>query len=164
MMHKLNMKLLGLFTLLLCGCLGPVAPSYFLYSVSVQVDHDANNKSATPVDLVVIYDDQLHKEILAMNADKYFSSAKQLKRDHVQKMEVFHWEVVPGQTLNFDQLSYKKSSPVGAVIFARYLTPGEHRKSVGTEEYLVIHLLKEGFETYSVEEINSENSVYKESE
>lgn len=147
-----------------CGCLGPIAPSFYTDSVRIQVDYDANNDSATAVDMVVVYDEALLKELLTMTSEKYFANARQLRRDFPGKLETFHWEVVPGQTIQHDNLKFKKSSPYGAVVFARYISPGDHRQSIGSQEFLAIHLMKDGFEISALDSYDSGTAHYKESE
>lgn len=163
--HAIFSGILCLSTcLFLSACIGPLTPSVYTDSVKIQVDPDANQTSAIAVDLVAIYDETLLKTLLTMSSDKYFQNAKQIQRDYFQRAEVFHWEVVPGQLINFQKLHYRKSSPLGAIVFARYINPGEHRQSVGSNEYLVIHLMKDGFETFTDNNYNSYDTIYKEPE
>ena len=152
------------FAFVLSGCIGPISPSFYTDSVSLQVDSDANQTSATAVDLIAVYDENLLKTVMAMNAEKYFESIQQIKRDFPQAIEVFHWEVVPGRSVNFEKLRYKKTSPLGAVIFARFIAPGDHRKVIGTQENLVIHLMRDGFETYEEKSYDPIIEYHKESE
>lgn len=112
---------------------------------------DANNDSATAVDIVLVYDEGLVKEFIGMPADKYFANAKQFRNDYAQNVSVYHWEVVPGQLIPSQRLNITRSAPLAAFVYARYLSPGDHRIRIGDQEYLSIHLKKEGFELVSLE-------------
>jgi type VI secretion system protein len=147
------------------GCYGPITPSFYTETVGLRVDMDANNDSATAVDLVVIYDESLLKDFVAMPSDKYFANAKQFRRDYPQQVEIFHWEVVPGQMILSERLHYKRSSPLAAYVYARYIAPGDHRIRIGSQEYLMIHLKKDSFDTASLEKDDSSLvAPYKEPE
>ena len=132
------------FVVISAGC-GPLTPCFYIDSVRLKVDHDANDFSATEVDLVVAYDETLLKELLGLTAAKYFAKAEQLKRDFPDQLDVFHWEVVPGQILFSQDLDYKKSCPPGGVIFARYIAEGEHRIRIANDRHIEIHLSKNSF-------------------
>lgn len=150
---------------IMAGCYGPLTPGFFLSSVELRVDMDANDDSATAVDLILVYDEGLVKEFIGMPADKYFANAKQFRRDYPQNIEVFHWEVVPGQLIPSQRLQIKKSSPLGAFVYARYMTPGDHRIRIGSQEYLSVHLMREGFELVTLEsETASLTDEFKEPE
>jgi type VI secretion system protein len=136
----------------------------FVEQLSIRVDFDANNDSATSVDVVVAYDETLFKEILALPADKYFAQAKQYKRDYPQALDIFHWEVVPGQLLLSERLHYRKSYPAGGVMFARYIAPGDHRRRLGGDQYLEVHLKKDGYEITPLKSDTASLTQYKEPE
>ena len=145
MFKRLSFLPIALSALLIAGCLGPLKPCFYVESVRLKVDSDANDSSATAVDLVVIYDETLMKEFLAMTAEQYFEKAEQLKRDYPQQIDVFRWEVVPGQILFSEDLYYQKSCPLGGLVFARYIAKGPHRVRVGHNEHIEIHLKNNSF-------------------
>src|SRR3990167_11339434 len=103
------------FYLLVCLVLGLVAcgndqlPELTMQSVSIYTDLDANNNSATAVDLVVIYDQELVKTLGQMSASQYFTSMKQLLLDNPTLLDIWHWELVPGQTVQ--NFSPKQNTP-----------------------------------------------------
>lgn len=133
------------FMMIATGCLGPLKTCFYIDSIRIKVDSDANNFSATEVDLVVVYDETILKEILGLSADKYFAKSQQLKRDYPEQLDIFHWEVVPGQILFSESLNYRKSCPPGAVVFARYIAKGEHRIRLGQDRHIEVHLKKNNF-------------------
>ena len=124
------------FYLLVCLVLGLVAcgndqlPELTMQSVSIYTDLDANNNSATAVDLVVIYDQELVKTLGQLSASKYFSSTKQLLLDNPTLLDIWHWELVPGQIVQ--NFAPEQDTPMAyaAYVFANYLTDGDHRIKV----------------------------------
>jgi len=120
-------------------------PKFNLQTVNIILDTDANNYSATEVDLVIAYKMDLFKSLMKMKAADYFAIAEQIRRDYPEMLKVWHWELTPGQTINEYQLSSCFMCPeaFGAVIFARYLTPGSHRVRVGSSDTIHVLLKKE---------------------
>lgn len=116
-------------------------PQFNLNTVNIILDQDANNTSATAVDLVITYKPELMKALTKMTAEDYFKVADQIRRDYPETLRIWRWELTPGQTvtnyeINSDQEFY---DPFGAIIFARYFTPGSHRIRVGSSD--TIHVL-----------------------
>lgn len=116
-------------------------PGFNLQTVHIILDTDANHHSATEIDLVVVYKPDLLKSLMKMNAAEYFAIAEQIRRDYPEMIKVWHWELTPGQTLNDYQLNpcFMCPNAAGALVFARYLTPGSHRVRVGSSD--TIHIL-----------------------
>ncbi|HBW24348.1 MAG: hypothetical protein A2W46_02275 [Alphaproteobacteria bacterium RIFCSPHIGHO2_12_42_13] len=144
-----------------CLALGLVAcgndqlPQLTMDSVSIYTDLDANNNSATPVDLVVIYDQELVKTFGQMSASQYFTSMKQLLLDNPTLLDIWHWELVPGQTVQ--NFSPKQNTPkaYAAYVYANYLTDGDHRIKVSPNGIVKILLQKDdllNLSTYDIRE------------
>src|SRR6266508_2891028 len=97
-----NLSLKGLCICMAMGlasCSNSTLPELSIESVSIYTDPDANNNSATAVDLVIIYDEELVKIISQMSAAKYFGSSRQLLMDNPTLLDIWHWELVPGQVV-----------------------------------------------------------------
>ncbi len=133
--------------LITTGCsLMPPPPSIWVDTASFNVDPDANNTSATAVDLVVVYfNEDVFKKLAKMKATEYFKQADQLKRDNPGMIDIFRWEVVPGQLIIDDPVDFSGWCPVGALVFANYMSPGDHRVRVGADRDLHIHLKRNDF-------------------
>lgn len=120
--------------------LNPVRPAVRTIKLSAAVD--ANNNTVIPADLVIVYDQMVFAEIMKLSASKYFETKLALQRDHSANLQIISWEIVPGQSTPTEDVSFSHDSPVGAVLFANYDTPGDHRIRL-TQERNVQVLLEE---------------------
>jgi type VI secretion system protein len=118
--------------------------SVSLETLSLKASSDVNLNTAISVDLVVAYSTPLYGTFKKMTAEAYYTSVEQLRRDHYGLIQIWHWEVVPGQVKAY-QLMAPLCGAVGAVLFADYNTPGEHRADVGKMPHAVVYLEKKGF-------------------
>ncbi|HYL06344.1 MAG TPA: type VI secretion protein [Thermoanaerobaculia bacterium] len=94
--------------------------------LQVTVSPQANHDSPIAVELVIAYDDKVLDELLKTPAGDWFRKREQLRRDYAGQLETWKWEWVPGQEVAAVEVSYRLGAK-GAVLFADYLTPGEHR-------------------------------------
>lgn len=115
------------------------------YTVSINVDFDANNDSATAVDVVFVYSDELLGTLKTLPAAQYFAKAEQLKYDNPKLIDIIRFEVAPGQMIINAPLSPSRWRPKGGFVFASYQVPGEFRVGIGNEYNLKIHLHKATF-------------------
>ena len=60
-------------------------PEFNLTNINIILDQDANNTSATAVDLVVTYKPELMKALTKMTAEDYFKVAEQIRRERLSK-------------------------------------------------------------------------------
>lgn len=128
---------------LLVGCSSDGdSPDLSIDSVSLYSDLNANLNSATPVDLVLTYDSQVDKMVSSLSASKYFQNSLQLQRDNPTSLDVWHWELVPGQSVVDFEIDQSKGDALNAYVFANYLTPGDHRIKVAPSGKVKILLLK----------------------
>lgn len=129
--------ILSLVTLGGCANLDPAVR---LDSVNIALDQDANLKSATAVDVVVIYKKSLLDAMMGMQAADYFASTDQIKRDYPEMVDIWHWELTPGQVVKNYPIKQRSDDPVGVFVFADYLTPGNHRVRLGSSDVVHIRL------------------------
>lgn len=127
----------------LVSCTTEELPELSMDSVSIYAASDANHNSAIAVDLVLVYNQELLKTIGQMPAFKYFAASKQLLLDNPSHLDIWHWELVPGQVVEDFTPEQDKGDAYGAYIFANYLTPGEHRLKVAQNGIVKIILLKD---------------------
>ncbi len=120
-------------------------PELNLKSVSISLDNDANRNSATAIELLIIYKMELLKALMKINAADYFASSDQIKRDYPDMVEVYRWELTPGQSISDYKIRANGDDPLGIVIFADYLTPGNHRERVGNATSIHLRLRNEDF-------------------
>ena len=145
MKKKLPPLTLFLGILLLQGCSmfnepPKTEPEIYLKAVNISLDADANNKSATSLDLLIIYDPSLLKVLMKMDAKTYYQTAHQIKLDYPEMLDIWHWELAPGQAVHNYPIQLRPDSPAGAIIFANYYTPGPHRVRLGSAESIHVRL------------------------
>jgi len=112
----------------------------------VLVSDTANQNSPVALDFLLVYNSDLLKELAKMPARDWFDKRDQIKRDYADDtgLEVWQWEWVPGQNVPLQRLPLKPKAK-GGVIFANYLSPGEHRARIDPHESLMITLLEKSF-------------------
>lgn len=137
---------------LLAGCqkMNPFAsksdsPLICLNKVDISLDSDANQDSAISVDILVIYKEELLKAVMKMTAKDYFASSMQIKRDYPDMVDIWHWELTPGQLVRDYPITQRSDRPEGAVIFADYFAPGDHRIRFATQDHAHVRLKKYDF-------------------
>jgi type VI secretion system protein len=148
--------ILGMIDLVSCSSV--TDPELSMKSVSIFVEPDANQNSATAVDLVLVYNEELVKTIGKMSAAKYFESSSQLLLDNPTLLDVWHWELVPGQIVEDFEPPQEKGDAFGGFVFANYLTPGDHRVKVAPNGIVKILLLKNDLKnlaTYDIRDVKN---------
>jgi type VI secretion system protein len=105
-----------------------------------------NQNYAVSVEIVFVYGDDLLKEMLKLPAREWFRRREALKRDYpgATGFSSFLWEWVPGKRTITQKLRFKRA-PKGVVLFANYITPGDHRVRVEPGRAIALHLSEAGF-------------------
>lgn len=96
--------------------------------VRVHVSEQANGGNPVALDLLLVSDKNLLKELQKMTAGDWFARREQIIADHPKEglSVVRQWEWVPNQVIPPEQLTV--GTDIKAVIvFANYFNPGEHR-------------------------------------
>lgn len=137
----------------LAGCSSDPVPELTINSVSIYTTPDANQNSATAVDVVIIYDQELVKTIGQMSASQYFSSTRQLLLDNPTLLNIWHWELVPGQVVQNFTPEEGATKAYAGYVFANYLTPGDHRLKVAPSGNIKILLQKTDLSNLSTENL-----------
>lgn len=147
MIHIIKKKFFKFITpflaLGLASCTVEELPELEIASVSIYATPEANQNSAIAVDLVIVHNLELLKTIGKMSAAKYFSSVRQLLLDNPSLLDIWHWELVPGQMVAGFIPGQCTGAAYGAYVFANYLTPGDHRLKVAPEGIVNILLLRD---------------------
>lgn len=95
-------------------------------TMSVQVAPEANHNSPIAVDVLVVEDKDVLKLVSAMPASEWFEKRTDFERTHPNKIQLKSWEWVPGQVV--DRVTVSGTGVAnGVVLFANYLTKGDHR-------------------------------------
>jgi hypothetical protein len=113
--------------------------------VEVRAAEAANQNQPVAMDVLLIYNKQLVKELLNMSASDWFDKRDQIKRDDPkgQDLSVWSWEWVPGQH-ELVELPLQAKARSG-IIFARYFSRGEHRARIDPHTSIVVELLDKDF-------------------
>ncbi len=121
---------------LLAGC-GTTLESRLLH---FQVDENANRNTPVAIDLVAVNEMALLQRLSRIAAWEWFGQRQQLQQDFPFHLQVWSWEVVPGDTLEPFEIPKAARQAEGLLLFARYTTPGLHRVRLGPFEELLLHL------------------------
>jgi type VI secretion system protein len=109
------------------ACRIPLRPSPKL-TITVDVSPEANNNNPVAVDLVLVKDKKLFKELMKVTAAEWFEKREQFRLDYPKEtgLSAGSWEWVPGQKVVVEPLPLKFKT-AGGLVFANYFTPGAHR-------------------------------------
>lgn len=138
-------------------CLSAACGLLFGQKVRVQMEvaRTLNQNSPVAVDVVLIYDDKLFKDLQKVTAKEWFEKREQMIRDNPSGLlfGVWRWEVAPGQSVASKTLYvpvktlfiYPKARVLGGVVFADYASPGPHRASIAPGQDILIRLSEKDF-------------------
>ena len=121
--------------------------------VKVHVSPAANNNNPVAVDLVLVSDKKLLKELMKMSASEWFEQRNQFALDYPKELGLGagRWEWVPGQQVQIDKVIVK-GEVAGGVIFANYFNAGTHRAPVDPRKGILITLGDEDLCVQSLKE------------
>ena len=122
--------------------------------ILVHVSEAANKNNPVAVDVVLVSDKKLLKELMKMSASKWFAERHQLQLDYPKETELDagSWEWVPGQVVKLDRLPVRLEI-IGGVVFANYTTPGAHRAAIDPRKDILLTL---GEEDLCVQPVDNE--------
>ncbi len=135
-----GLRMLSLLSVVVCGA-GCPSRQNVRFLLEPVVATAANHNAPVPVAVVAVLDRKLLDKVLDMTAAQWFAKREQLRRDFPagDAFEEWEWEFVPGQTPPMAVIEVDRDA-LGAVIFANYRTPGEHRVRIGPQRKLRIDL------------------------
>ncbi len=139
-----------LLTFILSGCnVGARTIALFGGDLNVQVtiSEQANKNQPLMVDLVIVNDSELLKQLMELPAEEWFKTREQFKRDYPKRtgFESWEWEWTPGQKVPDLVLPIRVRAEAG-LIFARYHTEGDHRARFDPLKNIFIEFNEEGFQ------------------
>ena len=116
--------------------------------IIISIDPNANLDNPVAFDLVMVYDKTLLKQLQGLTAKDWFEKKEQIKLNYPGEsgLESWSWEWFR-QIVRIDPLPIK-SKTIGGVMFANYLTPGEHRAMFDPFKSVLLSL---GEKNFSVE-------------
>jgi type VI secretion system protein len=129
----------------LTACFPKVIRTTSKLTVKVDVSARANNNNPVALDLVLVKDKKLFKELMKISAAEWFEKRSQYRLDYPKEigLSAGSWEWVPGQVVTIEPIPFK-FKVAGGLVFANYLTPGAHRAVIDASKPLVITLGAEG--------------------
>lgn len=127
---SLSLLVLPLLLVLLTGC-GLISQPGLLFGgkgvVEPRIADALNGDRPVAVDLLVVYDDGLQKELLGLTAADWFAKRKTyLSVVPDPKLDHWGWEWVPGQQVEPQRFDYRMGA-LSSIVFVSYASPGEHR-------------------------------------
>ena len=136
----------GLLTASGCAYLSDAVfgPEVAIKQLSIQAVPGANDDSPTAVDVVLLYDSTLTDRFLQLTAAQWFDQRSQLILDFPDSIQVFSWEVVPGQTLSNLGVN-RRSGTTAGFVFARYATVAPNRLRLTNQSSVEVRLMRESF-------------------
>jgi type VI secretion system protein len=130
---------LVLTNLVACGVLDYVMPKGLMEFVSpkgnklswdgvtIMAASDANLNSPVALDIVMLKDDASLGMMSTLPAVKWFATRGEMEKTYPQSVNYKSFEVAPGQTLRIAASDLGSGRVSGVMMYADYLTPGEHR-------------------------------------
>ena len=122
------------------------------FNLQVDVANKANQNQPIAVDVLVIYDDKIYEKLLELTAKEWFTKKDQIKNDLPDDesggLDIWEWEWVPGQVVLIQTLPIRnilKAQTPGALIFAEYSHPGEHRARIDPNSDVRLALNEKSF-------------------
>lgn len=136
-----------------CGTLSSISETLFpkipkleVGDIQILSDPGANLNSALEFEVVVVKDADVLKKLADLPAAKWFEGREDLRKTFPGGFESKKWELVPGQDLRLPGDAYKETRALAIMVFANYLTPGEHRARIDIyRQGAIIRLLPRGF-------------------
>ena len=122
--------------------------------VKVHVSPTANQNNPVAVDLVLVSDKKLLKELTKMSAKDWFENRHQVQLDYPKETDLTAgtWEWVPGQAVEIERLPVSVDI-VGGVVFANYFSDGPHRAVINPRKDILITLGEDDLCVQSAKEI-----------
>jgi type VI secretion system protein len=136
-----------------CGAIDTVKDAFFprvpkveIGDIQVLTDPGANLNTALEFEIVLVQDPDVLKKLSELTAAKWFEFREDVRKTYPGGFESMKWELVPGQDLRLPSEQFKDKRALAVLVYANYLTPGEHRARIDSyREGAVIRLLPRGF-------------------
>ncbi|WGL60337.1 hypothetical protein QEJ31_01805 [Pigmentibacter sp. JX0631] len=96
--------------------------------LEANIDLNANNNSAIPIDIIFIYEEKILDEFKKMPASTWFLKKDQYTNDYAVNnlIQVVSYEIVPGQHFAVSDFKPDKT-PLITILYANYLNTNDNR-------------------------------------
>jgi type VI secretion system protein len=88
---------------------------------------NANLNTPIAFDVAVVLEEPILAKLVELPASKWFAARADLAKTFPKGLVYRSWELAPGQTLRIPEGTFGAARVAGVLLFADYLTPGEHR-------------------------------------
>lgn len=148
----LGWSALGAWALVLTGC---ALPGFLRFDgsrldinqLTLAAAANANRNSPIAVDVVLVFDAAMLDRLLDMPADKWFATKADLVKTFPKSLTLQSWELVPGQRLAVVGAALERPRVQGALVYAAYLSSGNHRQRLDPlKGRVVVQLDAQGFD------------------
>jgi type VI secretion system protein len=95
----------------------------------VTLDPEVNDNSPLAVDVVLVSDKTVLKELSALTAQTWFEKRTTLLRMHASEIHVTSWEWIPGQEVATLKVP-RTGIADGVLLFANYTSTGDHSSTL----------------------------------
>ncbi len=112
--------------------------------ITVQISPNANKNNPIAVDLVLVSDKKLLKELMKMPAKEWFQQKHQIQLDYPKATDLSSWEWIPGQAVKLDRVPVGRAI-IGGVVFANYFSEGAHRAAINPGKDILLTLGEDDF-------------------
>jgi type VI secretion system protein len=119
---------------------GSPGPSFLDWkAMTLVAAPDLNQNSPLALDLVFVRDPATLDKLLTLPAAKWFSSKEELMKTYPDTFTVRNWELVPQQVLQLSEEALGSPRVAGMLLYANYLSTGEHRAQLplGRQAFLI---------------------------
>ncbi len=115
-------------------------------NVKVTIAPNVNQTNPVQVDLLLVYDDALLKQLLQMTAKDWFDKRDEIRNNYPEGegYDSWQWEWIPNQKVAPQYIPVRMKS-LACIVFANYYTAGPHRMRVSPHEDMKINLSEKGF-------------------
>ena len=83
-------------------------------------EKDSQEGMPIKVNLIYVYDEEYYKKLSAKSSQEYFENFEELKKEFGNKVEVFEFDILPGESKDDVDILPSRCNAEGAILFARY--------------------------------------------
>jgi hypothetical protein len=133
--------------------IGASSTKVYLNKVTFKADDDANDNSAVKIHIVIVHKEETLKTLISLDSESYFKKIDDMKDNDPNKesFEIFEADIVPGISYTMPINLMNPIHGIAGFIFSNYSSKGKHRKMIGSDQVITIHLKKDNFDIISLE-------------
>lgn len=106
---------------------------------------DANQHSASNLNLVFIHDPKLINVISRLSAQQWFSQRRKLSRKYPDSLSIISSQIRPGEKIHLKRFTKRQKQAVMIVVFSSYRSKGKHRVIIKPSDINYVYFMKNNF-------------------